>query len=966
MGDLLGLRFEFRVGMLPNYFLYSSPKPAFIDNSTLNTSDSKIGQGSKPRSKQSTHSKRSFLVSDTRSLNGQPEVEVEEADDVEPVSLQPKEQDAIVKRFYQLKGQYSGNQGQSKRQKRHDEQAEVAQVMGDIHKQELRQRVKKRAPLPDAHLDLRWDSSSWSLTRSKSIEQSEIEAEEEEMDEEEAAAAETSIAEYNEQISEEEEEEDEGKDEKEVEEETEESQDEKKEYQPVGEEQPDDGVAGSLGFKDPGINGTGVNVAIIDDGLDMDSEDLAPNFFKEGSWDFNDDTALPKPKLIDDKHGTRCAGEIASAKNDLCGVGVAYGAKVAGLRILSGQITDADEAAALNYRFQENHIYSCSWGPTDDGRSLDAPRGVVKDALVNGIKNGRSGKGSIFVFATGNGGSQDDDCNFDGYTNSLYTISIGAIDRAQRHPYYSEACSAQLAVTYSNGGGSAIYTCDVGERRCFEQHGGTSAAAPIAAGIIALALSVRPDLTWRDVQYLLMTTAIPISLNDSDWKETASGRLFNHKFGYGSLDAYRFVEAAKTFKSLRPQTSLHPPAIHVRKVIPRGRKGVSSIFKVTKKDLEARRVQLGTLEHITVTVNIEHERRGDVEVILMSPNKIESRLGVKRRFDNATTGFINWTFMTVKHWEENPIGEWTLTVRDQDNPSYSGKFVSWRIKFWGERSKEIADRTVQPWSGPSAKEQGQVLSETTDTLHEMETEILPRPSADSKVTVNIDTSELKEPQNEGEHEGQPIKDGKPEDSAGTSNGNSVAEENTAQDKTADEIIELVVQTESEEELASIVSHTLYIFFGVLGIAGLVIGFMVKRKSDGHDRGSYAGVRASPLDMNIRDFGNDEEDNIDLLPLEYSSSSASIDNDEEYDNGNISSNNPEIGTNGGNKLEMKELIRSGRTQGDRFEVGSDTDEQDFFVTSNLTKSKETGGIRRATWLAYGTSSPATLEVEEPSK
>lgn len=178
--------------------------------------------------------------------------------------------------------------------------------------------------------------------------------------------------------------------------------------------------------------------------------------FEEGSWDFNDRTSLPKPRLIDDQHGTRCAGEIAASKNDLCGLGVAYGAKVSGLRILSGQITDVDEAAALNYNFHENHIYSCSWGPPDDGKSMDAPKGVVLDAMINGIKNGRSGLGSIFVFATGNGGGQDDDCNFDGYTNSLYTVSIGAIDRAHEHPYYSEACSAQLAVTYSNGGGSAI------------------------------------------------------------------------------------------------------------------------------------------------------------------------------------------------------------------------------------------------------------------------------------------------------------------------------------------------------------------------------------------------------------------------------------------------------------------------------------------------------------------------------
>ncbi|ORZ10039.1 peptidase S8/S53 domain-containing protein, partial [Lobosporangium transversale] len=438
------------------------------------------------------------------------------------------------------------------------------------------------------------------------------------------------------------------------------------------------------GVWEQGINGTGVNVAIIDDGLDMDSEDLAPNFFKEGSWDFNDHTALPKPRLVDDNHGTRCAGEIAAAKNDLCGVGVAFGAKVAGIRILSGQITDAEEAAALNYQFQQNHVYSCSWGPPDDGRSMDAPRGVVYDAIVNGIKNGRGGLGSIYVFATGNGASQDDNCNFDGYANSLYTVSIGAIDHTQGYPYYSEPCSAQLAVTYSNGAGKAIYTCDVGKRRCFEHHGGTSAAAPIAAGMIALVLSMRPDLSWRDVQYLLMDTATPVSVSDPDWEKTHAGRLFNHKFGYGSLDAYKLVEAAKAFQSLRPQTFFYPPTVIVQKPIPQDGKGISSMIKVSKAELKAKGAQLGMLEHVTVTVNIEHGRRGDVEVTLTSPHQIESRLGTRRQFDNATTGFANWTFMTVKHWGEDPVGNWSLVVRDQNNSDFKGKLIDWRIKLWGE------------------------------------------------------------------------------------------------------------------------------------------------------------------------------------------------------------------------------------------------------------------------------------------
>ncbi len=205
-----------------------------------------------------------------------------------------------------------------------------------------------------------------------------------------------------------------------------------------------------------GITGFNATVAIVDDGLDMYSDDLKDNYFAEGSYDFNDNTEEPKPRLADDRHGTRCAGEVSAVKNDVCGVGVAYDSKIAGIRILSKIITDADEAVALNYAYQQNQIYSCSWGPPDDGRSMDAPGILIKKALVNAVQNGRGGKGSIYVFASGNGAANEDNCNFDGYTNSIYSITVGAIDRKGLHPYYSEKCSAQLVVTYSSGSNDAI------------------------------------------------------------------------------------------------------------------------------------------------------------------------------------------------------------------------------------------------------------------------------------------------------------------------------------------------------------------------------------------------------------------------------------------------------------------------------------------------------------------------------
>lgn len=400
--------------------------------------------------------------------------------------------------------------------------------------------------------------------------------------------------------------------------------------------------------------GENVTVAIVDDGLDMDSLDLKDNYFPQGSYDFNDHNPVPKPKLSDDQHGTRCAGEIAAVRNDVCGVGVAYKAKVAGLRILSADISDADEAIALNYAWQDNHIYSCSWGPPDDGKSMDAPGLLIKRAFVNGINKGRGGLGSIYVFASGNGGAQEDNCNFDGYTNSIYSITVGAVDRLGLHPYYSELCSAQMVVTYSSGSGDFIHTTDVGESKCTNRHGGTSAAAPLAAGIFALALGVRPDLTWRDLQHLCVETAQMVDETDLDWVEVANGKKFNHKYGFGKLDAWKLVEAAETFEHVKPQAWYHSEEVIVEKAIPDYNwEGITSVVTVTLEQLKENNFE--KVEHLQIRMNLTHQRRGDVTIDLTSPNGIVSHLATKRKFDASTDGMVGWYFMSVKHWYPAPL-----------------------------------------------------------------------------------------------------------------------------------------------------------------------------------------------------------------------------------------------------------------------------------------------------------------------
>ncbi|KAK9240832.1 peptidase S8/S53 domain-containing protein [Lipomyces kononenkoae] len=444
------------------------------------------------------------------------------------------------------------------------------------------------------------------------------------------------------------------------------------------------------------ITGEGVVTAIVDDGLDYESDDLRDNFFAKGSYDFNDPGPLPKPRLADDRHGTRCAGEIAAVKNNVCGVGVAYDSKVAGIRILSKEITDADEATALNYQMQDNHIYSCSWGPPDDGKAMDAPGLLIKRAFINGVQNGRNGLGSVFVFASGNGAMNGDNCNFDGYTNSIYSITVGALDRKGLHPYYAEDCSAQLVVTYSSGSGDHIHTTDVGKQACTDQHGGTSAAAPLAAGIFALVLSIRPDLSWRDMQYLALQTAVKVDNPDALWQLTANGKEFSHRYGYGKLDTFAIVEAARTFQNVKPQAWFDTHKAAVNKEIPFGNEGCSSYITIDQNDLQ--KANLERLEHVQVTVNIRHQRRGDVSVKLTSPTGVVSLLATTRSSDSSNAGFVNWTFMSVAHWGESGVGTWTLTVYDTEMPELKGTFEDWNMRIWGEA---IDSSRAKPFPMPS-------------------------------------------------------------------------------------------------------------------------------------------------------------------------------------------------------------------------------------------------------------------------
>ncbi|XP_067350736.1 proprotein convertase subtilisin/kexin type 6 isoform X2 [Channa argus] len=439
-----------------------------------------------------------------------------------------------------------------------------------------------------------------------------------------------------------------------------------------------------------GYTGKNVVVTILDDGIERNHPDLAQNYDHLASYDVNGNDHDPTPRYDarnENIHGTRCAGEVAAvANNSHCIIGVAYNAHIGGIRMLDGDVTDIVEAKSLGIRPDYIDIYSASWGPKDDGKTVDGPGPLTKQAFEEGIKKGRKGLGSIFVWASGNGGRQGDHCSCDGYTSSIYTISISSTTENGNMPWYLEVCSSIIATTYSSGElyERRIVTTDL-QQRCTDGHTGTSVSAPIVSGIIALALEANLLLTWRDVQHLLVKTSRPVHLKANDWKTNAAGHRVSHLYGFGLVDAEAMVLEAIKWRTVPSQHMCSQMAKRHSRHIQAGQRLNSSI--TTSGCLEEPEQHVDYLEHVVVKVLIVHPRRGDLEINLISPSGTRSQLLAKRLFDSSKEGFRNWEFMSVHFWGERAVGTWTLEIIDSPskprNPDVLGNLKEWTLILYG-------------------------------------------------------------------------------------------------------------------------------------------------------------------------------------------------------------------------------------------------------------------------------------------
>ncbi|CAJ1061950.1 furin-like protease kpc-1 [Xyrichtys novacula] len=418
------------------------------------------------------------------------------------------------------------------------------------------------------------------------------------------------------------------------------------------------------------ITGNGVVVSVIDDGIDHTNKDLKKNFEAVASFDLQASHGLshdPMPvRNKENSHGTRCAGEVAmEANNSYCGVGIAFNARIGGIRLLAGPVTDAMEATALTFNIHFIDIYVCSWGPRDNGAEMDGPHRLTQKALWLGTHKGRGGKGNIYVWAAGNGGMMKDHCGADGYVNSIYTIAIGAVSQMGKPTFFGEPCPGLMAVTLAGASVGAslplITVTNIGDG-CVTHFPGTSSAAPIAAGILALVLEVNPALTWRDVQHLIAKTAKIPDPKEPGWNINAEGYHVHHRFGFGLLDAALMVQQAAHFNTTAPQRTctqevqLHPYRILSPKA--------AVTLNIQSEACHGSTNEINTLEHVQVRVSINSVCRGDLSISLKSPAGTVSQLLDTRPMDSSTAGLKNWTLMTLHCWGEDPRGLWTLEVAD--------------------------------------------------------------------------------------------------------------------------------------------------------------------------------------------------------------------------------------------------------------------------------------------------------------
>lgn len=429
--------------------------------------------------------------------------------------------------------------------------------------------------------------------------------------------------------------------------------------------------------------GVGSTVVIVDDGIQYSHPDLQVD--QQLSFGFDPLTGARMSSANDPlaRHGTAAAGVTSAVpNNNRGGCGIAPAASLAAVKLLPSTTVDttttytSDDAfvsSIMAFFHREQTVLSNSWGPRDDKR-VEGPGIQVYYTRVNDVlwrfgTEGRVGKGGITVFAAGNGGMFDN-ANDDGFASHPHTIAVGAVGDDGRRTPYSEPGACIDLVAPSDGGWRAIATADLTDKAGYshtnetEMWGGTSAATPIVSATIALMLSVRPDLSLRDVRHILQTTSVKTDPEDDSWRINGANRWFSVWYGFGLLDASAAVTRALNWTTLNISSEVC---------------SVDWVGRQPLVDVEWLRIPLTVssevdmIDYVRLYVDIDHPWRSDVLIRLVSPHGTQSdiTMQIPRVVPLYNTSFVNHTFLShAFSGEMVSRASWMLEIHDVSRQGY--------------------------------------------------------------------------------------------------------------------------------------------------------------------------------------------------------------------------------------------------------------------------------------------------------
>lgn len=299
--------------------------------------------------------------------------------------------------------------------------------------------------------------------------------------------------------------------------------------------------------------GSGVVVAVFDQGVDLYHPDLRDNILSAGY----DATSNSSPSVITDSssHGTCCAGIIAAVQDNGEGIsGIAPEATILPVSVTlnSDEYTDQMLANGINWAWENGaDIISNSWGGME-ATNME----MLDEAIADALQRGRGGKGCVLVFSAGNDGVE---VHYPANSDPRI-LAVGGIspwgDRVSgdRLPdntnvlfasNYGEKLDVVAPSVFIR---TTVNTTLDGRTPYTGNFYATSSACPHVSGVAALLLSVDPELTVEEVAEIIESTARKVREEDLYVFENDTIHVngtWNNEVGYGLIDAAAAVDVAK-------------------------------------------------------------------------------------------------------------------------------------------------------------------------------------------------------------------------------------------------------------------------------------------------------------------------------------------------------------------------------------------------------------------------------------